>query len=319
MTLFCGHRAGHSFGNEKRRMRSSAIGCIGALAIAASVAPAMAADSPTFKSDTRMVAIASTVIDVDHRLVLNLTESDFEVLDNNRAQPLTFFDRALLPIRVLVLLDTSSSMSDSVGLLRDAAREFVGRLRPDDACRVGAFNDTVQFGRTFTSDHDQLSADLADLEPGDSTRLYDALGASLDVLEGGEGRRVILVFTDGADTGSDTTLRTVLRRAREAGVMVYSVGLERSRRHTVDEGLKKLAAETGGGYFELTKTTDLAGTFARIADELHSQYLLGFSPPRLDGRVHDLTIRVKRPGLTVRARRNYLANAESVYLAARKY
>jgi Ca-activated chloride channel homolog len=292
------------------------------LAVCACVAPgARAADSPTFKSDTRVVAIASTVTDRDQRLVLNLTEDDFEILDNRRPQPLTFFDRARLPIRVVVLLDTSSSMSGSLPLLRDAAREFVGRLMPGDACRVGAFNDTVQLGRTFTSDRDALAADIAELESGDATRLYDALGASLDALENGDGRRVILVFTDGADTDSDTSLRTIVRRARESGVMIYSVGLERDRRHAVDEGLKKLADQTGGGYFALTKTTDIAVTFARVADELHSQYLLGISPARLDGRIHELTIRVKRPGLTVRGRRSYVAAAtDTVYLAAaRRY
>ena len=126
-----------------------------------------------------------------------------------------------------------------------------------------------------------------------------------------------LVFTDGDDTDSHAGLGTVVDRARAEEVMVYAIGLEsnyfdgmRMVRSKPDRGLRKLAEETGGGYFELKRTNDLAPTFTRIAYELHSQYVLGFTPQTLDGRVHKLAVRMKQPGMTARARRSYLAAGE---------
>ena len=280
---------------------------------------AQAADRPTFTASTQVVTLPSTVTDGENRIVLDLTEADFEVLEDNRRQPVTFFETTILPIRVVVLLDTSASMTGTVPLVRTAAREFVARLLRGDVCRVGAFNDSVQFGGGFTSDRNRLAQDIDTLDFGDTTRLYDALATGLDALEGGAGRRVILVLTDGADTESRIGLRSVIGRARADGVMVYAIGIERTHftgtRPVVsaqDPGLKRLTVETGGGYFALRKTTDLGTTFARIADELHSQYVIGFSPERLDGRPHALAVRVKRPGLTVRGRRSYVAARENI-------
>jgi Ca-activated chloride channel family protein len=129
---------------------------------------------------------------------------------------------------------------------------------------------------------------------------------------------VVLVFTDGDDTGSRVDDSSVLEQARATEMMIYAVGLRsdyfngsRQVRSKPDSGLKRLAEETGGGYFELEKTTDLAPTFTRVAQELHSQYVLGFTPTLLDGKVHRLTVRAKKPGMTVRARRSYLAAADS--------
>src|SRR5207244_9858921 len=176
-----------------------------------------------------------------------------------------------------------------------------------------AFNDKIQFGRRFTGNRDELVSDVKDLDYGNGTRLWDAVAASLDELKSIEGRRVILVFTDGDDTQSSTRLGTVIDRARNEDVMVYGIGFEsvyfngqRMVRTRPDGGLQKLADETGGGYFELTKASDLAPTFTRVAQELHSQYVLGFTPTQLDNRVHKLTVRVKQTGMTARARRTYL-------------
>src|SRR5205814_3032713 len=125
---------------------------------------------------------------------------------------------------------------------------------------------------------------------------------------------VILVFTDGDDTESRLRLGTVMDRARAEDVMVYAIGLE--SKYTIDgrmittkpdSGLRKIAEETGGGYFELKRATDLAATFTKVALELHSQYVLGFEPPQLDSKVHRLMVKVKPAGMVVRARKTYLA------------
>ncbi|MGE0462307.1 MAG: VWA domain-containing protein, partial [Vicinamibacterales bacterium] len=160
-------------------------------------------------------------------------------------------------------------------------------------------------------------AALDDLYFGNPTRLNDAVAASLDALQGIDGRRVILVFTDGGDTASRVRFNTVLDRARDEEVMVYSIGLEseyfngvRVVRSRPTRDLRKISEETGGGYFELKQTAELAPTFSRVAQELRSQYLIGFAPAALDGKVHKLEVRVNRPGMTVRARRSYLAAAD---------
>jgi Ca-activated chloride channel family protein len=205
-------------------------------------------------------------------------------------------------------------MTNSISRLRDAAEQFVLRLLPADKARVGAFNDKIEFSSRFTNNRDELISDVKNLDYGNGTRLWDAVGASLDELKGVEGRRVILVFTDGDDTASHASLGNVTDRSRDADVMVYTVGLEsvffdgaRMVRTRPDHGLRKIADETGGGSFELKKSDELAPTFTRVAQELHSQYVLGFEARQLDGRLHKLTVRMKQPGMTARARRSYMA------------
>jgi Ca-activated chloride channel family protein len=277
------------------------------------------AQQPTFRSGTQIVSVFATVMDSQKRLVPDLQESDFEVFDNEKPQPLVFFQNETQPITVIVMLDTSGSMTLTLDLLRAAAEQFVLRLLPADKGRVGAFNDKIQIkGREFINDRDQLVTDIRDLDYGNGTRLWDALAVCEDELKGVEGRRVILVFTDGDDTESrSASLGKVIDRARAEEVMIYAIGLEsqfmnngRMVRTKPDGGLRKIADETGGGYFELSKTADLAPTFTRVAQELHSQYVLGFTPNVLDGKVHKLAVRVKQPGMTARARKSYLAAAE---------
>jgi Ca-activated chloride channel family protein len=256
------------------------------------------------------------VTDREQRLVGGLEQNEFEVLDNNRPVPILLFDNQPQPITVAVMLDTSASMTNYLDLLTAAAEQFLIRLLPEDQATVGAFNDKIEFVTTITSDRDRLVASLKELDFGNPTRLYDAVDASLEKLRNIDGRRVVLVFTDGADTASQAGLGYVLDRARDAETMVYAIGLETEyfdgrqyRRTRPDRGLKKLAEETGGGFFELKKTDELGSTFTRIAQELHSQYALGFAPAN-DGKEHKITVKVSRPGLTTRARRTYQALQE---------
>jgi Ca-activated chloride channel family protein len=127
---------------------------------------------------------------------------------------------------------------------------------------------------------------------------------------------VVLVFTDGDDTSSRVGRGTVMDRARAEEVMIYAIGLQseyfdgaRVVRTRPDSGLRRLADESGGGYFELKQTSDLGPTFTRVAQELHSQYVLGFEAQQLDGKVHKLTVKMKQVGMTARARRSYVASA----------
>jgi Ca-activated chloride channel family protein len=216
------------------------------------------------------------------------------------------------------MLDTSGSMTLTIDLLKQAAEQFVIRLLPEDKARIGAFNDKIQINAKWSNNRDQLVTDIKDLDYGNGTRLWDAVGAALDELKPIDGRRVVLVFTDGDDTESRSmNLGRVIERARNEEVMIYAIGLESEYfngqshvRSKPDSGLRKVADETGGGYFELKKTSELAPTFTKVAQELHSQYVIGFTPTLLDNRVHKLAVKLKQPGMTARARRSYTAAAD---------
>lgn len=271
-----------------------------------------AAQQPTFRASTQVVSLFATVTDGQNRLVPDLTRDDFQVFDNDKPQQLIVFESENQPITVVVMLDTSGSMTASIKLLKDAAEQFVQRLLPEDNAAVGAFNDKVELSSKFSNDRDALITDIRDLDYGNGTRLYDALGESLNMLQGVDGRKVVLVFTDGDDTSSRIGRGTVMDRARAEEVMIYAIGLQADfmgQRTKPDSGLRRLADETGGGYFELKATADLGPTFTRVAQELHSQYVLGFEAQQLDGKVHKLAVKMKQAGMTARARRSYVATA----------
>jgi Ca-activated chloride channel homolog len=297
--------------------RLAATGLLAGLA-AFSVSAWPAAQQPTFRLDAPpTVSIVATVTDAENRLIPDLQREDFEVLDNDKPQEIVVFDNDSQPITVVVMLDTSASMTNSISLLKQAAEQFLIRLHPEDKGAVGAFNDKIEIGGDFTSNRDQLVTEMRDLDYGNATRLWDGVAEGLDLLKGIDGRRVVLVFTDGDDVGSRTSRGRVLERARAEEVMIYAIGLEgeipdgngRVVRTRPDGGLRGVAEETGGGYFELKKTADLGPTFSRVALELHSQYVLGFEARQLDGKVHKLAVRMKKNGFVARARKSYVATA----------
>ena len=285
------------------------------LGLALAAAPCvLLAQQPTFKTGAQIVPLYITVLDEAKRLVPDLQQGDFEVFDNNQPAKIVLFQNEPEPFSVVVMLDTSGSMTGSIDLLREAAEQFLIRLLPDDKGMVGAFNDKIQFPvRDFTSDRDELISALKDVDYGNPTRLFDAIQAGLDELARVKGRRVVLVFTDGEDTASKIGMGDALDRARTDEAMIYAIGLQsvyfngqRQVRSSPDRGLRKLSDETGGGYFELKKTDELGSTFTRVAQELHSQYLIGFSPAT-DGKQHKVEVRLKKPGLSARARKTYQA------------
>lgn len=307
----------------------------------------------TFKAGNRTVAVYATVTGPDGRLMPDLPREAFEIHDNGKRQDITLFANDIQPITAVVLLDRSGSMRANFTLVEQAAERFVDVLQPSDKARIGSFSDFIQLDpRDFTSSHGELVSILrTELQPAGPTPLWNAVYVGITALLHQQGRRVILVFTDGMDSpangaATNNSLRDVMKRAEEEDVMVYAIGLAPSDSglgpgggggggrggrggsgrpggfggriggggraplpDKPDEGLPKIAAATGGGYFELTSTNDLAATFARVADELHHQYALGFTPSMLDGKLHTLDLRVSGEGMTARARRSYLARS----------
>jgi VWFA-related protein len=306
-------------------------------------ASAQEPQEPTYRAGNRTVAVYATVTGPDGRLVPDLPRDAFSIHDNGKNEPLTLFANTVQPITAVVLLDRSGSMRSNFQLVEKAAERFVDALEPDDKARVGSFSNRIQIDpRDFISDHGELLTILrSELQPEGPTPLWNAIYVGITALLHQQGRRVILVFTDGIDSPqgfASNTLKDVMKRAEEEDVMVYAIGLAspppdrrgfgpappgtpggpggfggRSRsggsafENKPDEGLPKIAAATGGGYFELTSTSDLAATFAHVADELHHQYALGFTPETLDGKMHALEVRVRGEGMKARARKSYLA------------
>jgi Ca-activated chloride channel family protein len=299
------------------------------LAVVALVASPAATQQPTFKSGARTVAVYATIQDRDGRLIPDLTREQFEVRDNGKTQPITVFSNEVQPISVIVMLDRSGSMRGNFGLVQAAAEAFVRKLLPADKARIGSFADKVEMHpEGFTSDQAELIKILrTKLQAEGPTPLWNAVDAAIDNLKTQDGRRVVLVFSDGADNPANFAFNNksfmdIMRRAQEADVMVYAIGLESSQQRTLggggglggfgqnnrpDPGLAAIADETGGGYFELRRAEDLSSTFARVADELHRQYLIGFAPPNLDGKMHKIQVRTTHPGSKVRARKEYHA------------
>lgn len=324
-----------------------------------------AAQQATFKGAVRTVAVYATVTDSGGRLVPDLARDTFGIDDNSKPQPLTVFANEEQPITVVMMLDRSVSMRRNFELVEKAAEAFVEDLGPRDRVRIGSFSNRIQVDpRTFTSDHAELLQILrSELQEEGPTPLWNAVNVGITALLHEEGRRVILVFTDGMDAPfnpgpNNSSLKDVMKRAEEENVMVYAIGLagvsgggfggrrggggpgggyggrrgggggrggygggfggyggrgggaRAGAADKPDPGLAKIAGETGGGYFELNTTDDLASTFKRVVEELHHQYLLGFAPAVLDGKVHKIDVHIKNAGMLVRARKSYLAAVE---------
>lgn len=306
---------------------AAAFGCL--------VAGALANQAPqqVFRGSGDTVRVFVTVTDRAGRLVTTLTKDQFEVRDEGRPQPITVFDHSAQPIQLIVMLDVSGSMQGNLPLMRAASEQLLERLRADDVVRLGSFGHDVAFSPSFTRDPSELLAALPLTVAADApTPLWLALDDAIDAFgERGDARRVILVLSDGKDTGPgrlgrrSVDLFHIVDHAREADVMIYAVGL-RSRgampaqpgigregllrqltADLPDPGLSRVAGETGGGYLELRPRDDLGKAFGEVADELHSQYLLGFEAPARDGKVHDIDVRLAVSGLKSRARKTYLA------------
>jgi Ca-activated chloride channel homolog len=273
-----------------------------------------------FRSGVQTVPVYATVRDGDGRLVGNLAKADFQILDNGKPVVITNFSNEIVPITVALLLDMSASMTKDYTRVRDAAMHLVDGLFPADRVRIGTFGTEVSLSPLLTNDKAALRRILQEeLWLGGHTPLWRAVRQAMASLSAEPGRRVILLLTDGGDdceptrwspnvTGVPCSSEAETRQAAiEAGFLVYAIGLEGTG---LDKGIVRIADETGGGHFKLEQNANLSATFEAVADELHHQYLLGFTPAVLDGTVHRLEVHMTRPALMAQARQSYVATAE---------
>ena len=272
----------------------------------------------SFHSATELVSVYATVQEQGGRLVPDLLQRDFIVKDNGKEQPITFFSNEITPFSVVIMLDRSGSMLRHQTLIRDASAAFVEEMLPGDQARIGSIGTRIVISPpAFTANHQELLDVLRQPLSGGASPVWLSVDQSVTALYGLEGRRVVLIFSDGHDEPAgtpQTTFKAVADRIRRANVMVYAVGFasvetwdgKRKVDHP-DPKLRELAEMSGGGYFEVSDAADLTRLFTRVSEELHRQYWLGFAPPKRDGKLHDIEVKVKRPGLVVRARQTYLA------------
>ena len=276
---------------------------------------------PSFRSaSSDLVVLPVIVTDDDGGFVAGLEQERFNVFDNGRKQEIALFTGEDTPVSIGLLVDNSGSVGRKLGEIVAGALAFARASNPDDEVFALEFNDDVDDAiegrRISASNLKELEQGLMSLRPEGQTALYDALLAGMDrVAAGTKPRRVLIVFSDGGDNASGGTLKQVMKRAREADVTVYTIGLFDEHDPDGNPGvLKDLAETTGGRRFLPESAGELLADCSRIAREIRSGYTIGYVPPDRDGRFHQVRVDVPRAGgpkLTVRTRPGYIAAAAS--------
>jgi Ca-activated chloride channel family protein len=261
-----------------------------------------------FRSSVDLVPVFATVTARDGSFATGLSKDDFDVLDNGKPQAIVSFAEAAQTISVSVILDTSSSMVDALPRVFAAAGVFLDNLGADDRAMIGSL---LYQGPPFTSDKSRLRSSMELLPRDQGSPVWMALDRAVTSLQPETNRRVIVIYTDGRneDLRQFRALKlnegSVRARVEAEGVMVYAVGFEGV---SLGSAIKTIARRSGGRTAELRRADDLGAALAAVADELHHQYLLGFTPAVFDGKTHTIEVRVRQPALAVRAREVYLAS-----------
>ena len=248
-------------------------------------AAAQGSDQSTFKVDVRLVNVFATVVDEHGAPVASLQKDNFQVLEDGVPQQVAVFDRESgLPLSIVLAVDTSLSTRKDIKLELDSARRFAHSiLRPVDGLALYQFSEYVDEIVPFTSNLNRIDRGIEQMHVGAATALYDAIYLGSLTLEERQGRKVMVVITDGGDTASQTGYAEAVREAQQAEAIVYSiivVPIEASAgRNTGGEhALIEIARATGGKYYYASSLPELDSAFRQISDELRTQYLLAYYP-----------------------------------------
>ena len=265
-----------------------------------------------------LTSITATVRDQDGRLVTGLTRDAFEIYEDGVRQEITQFTNERVPVSMAVLLDISDSMyGRRIDDARTAVSTFLADLLdPGDEFLVVAFNHQPYFLSWWTRERTRLTTMLEPIRPTGGTAIYDAVLAAIPQFTVRNNQRGALVLiSDGADTASDATLREVRRALFRTDAFAYAVAIDSAERQAINTRVNPVAlqeiTDTSGGRTEVVHgTDDMVPAIARIAEELNSQYLLGYtSPGGADGAFHSIRVRVTGQDYRVRARNGYVAPA----------
>ena len=312
-----------SSGSESRRRRrvrtalAATLGALGLLA-AAPVAGPLLQQTYQFRVTVDLISLNVTVTDGRDRFVTDLLEQDFTVYEDGIRQEIAAFSHEDLPIRMVLLLDTSASMVDKMQFAHEAAVRFSRTLRQEDVAQIVEFGSQAHVLQRFTPDHELLERAIRMTQAGGTTKLHNAMYISLRSLERQrmEARRqAIILLSDGRDTSSLVTFEQVLELTKDTDVVIYTISLQntarrRGRRFSEAEHvLKNLAEETGGQWYFPAELAELESVYDRIAEELKSQYNVGYisNNPRQDGAWRRIVVQTARPDLRIRTKLGYYA------------
>jgi Ca-activated chloride channel family protein len=280
--------------------------------------------APSFRVGVDLVSLNVTVTDGNtSRFITDLTADDFQVYEDGVKQDVTVFSRTNLPVALALLVDTSASMELRLPIAQEAAIGFARRLRSEDLAEVIDFDSRVIIGQTFTNKLTDLEQAIRKMSAGGSTSMYNAIYIALKdlkktVITNSDDirRQAIIVLSDGEDTSSLLPFEEVLDLAKRSETSIYTIGLRSSDGGTAGKGfkeaefvLRQLAQETGGRAFFPNQATELAAIYTQIADELSSQYTVGYSSKnsRRDGAWRRVVVRSTRPSSATRTKQGYFA------------
>jgi Ca-activated chloride channel family protein len=289
-----------------------------AFVLAVAGATALAAQQ-RIRSGIELVSLNVTVTDGVGKYVTDLEQGDFEVYEDGARQSVSFFTRIQQPISLAILLDTSASMEERMGIAQEAAIGFTRQLHKDDQAEVIDFDSQVRVLAPFTHDGASLEKAIRTTTAGGSTSLYNAVYIALKDLKKVKAastsdirRQAIVLLSDGDDTSSLIEFDQVLDLAKRSETVIYSIGLrqgEIARREFKEAEfvLKQLSTETGGRAFFPTDARELAKIYQAIWDELASQYAMAYTSanPKRDGAWRRVQVRIARPGLIARTKLGY--------------
>ena len=308
-------------------MKRSFLLPLGAVMVAAITIVAAQAPQPPqtpFRAGIDLVSLNVTVTDGTARYVTDLATDDFSVFEDGVKQDVTFFNHTNLPIALALLLDTSASMESKLPTAQEAAIGFARKLRQQDLAEVVDFDSRVVVLQSFTSDLRELEQAIRKTSAGGSTSLYNAVYISLKDLKKVVAKRsddirrqAIIVLSDGEDTSSLLPFEEVLDLAKRSETAIYSIGLRAGESaSTSTKGfreaefvLRQFSQETGGRSFFPNQLSDLTNVYGQIADELSSQYTVGYISrnAKRDGSWRRVIVRVNKPNLTARTKQGYFA------------
>jgi Ca-activated chloride channel homolog len=278
-------------------------------------------DRPAFRTAVDIVSLNVTVMDGVNHYVTDLDQPEFTVYEDGVKQEVTFFSRRQQPIALSLLLDSSASMEDKLPTLQSAASNFVKRLKANDMAQVIDFDSRVEVRQGFSGNQTELLAAIDQTAAGGSTSLHNAIYIALKELrkvravsEDDVRRQALVVFSDGEDTSSLVSFDEVLDLAKRSETSIYAIALrgvdtQSKGFREAEYVMKTLATATGGRSFFPARLEDLAGVYNQIADELASQYTIGYTSKnvRRDGAWRRIVVQVGRPNVTPRAKQGYYA------------
>jgi Ca-activated chloride channel homolog len=302
--------------------------CVALLTAAVGMPAALSAQKAVFKTGVEMVPLTVTVTDTKGKYVSGLDGNDFEVFEDGVRQDLAFFASEEVPLDVALLVDTSGSMYADLPMVKAAATGLVGKLRTTDRAIVVDVKDSIRIAQELTSDRDSIAHAIHDVSAGGETAVYDAVYVILRQLERERRaaaqvrRQAIVLLTDGIDTRSRVTLEDVLDVARRGNVSIYVVTLKSALAQTPrseqpdgvlqsDYALNTVTRESGGRLFAPKTARDLPGIYTAIAEELFSQYDLGYMPLRAVGNGD-----FRRVVVRLRPQTHALARTRTGYIAS---